>query len=187
MNITLSLCLQVGSVIVAIISVTLALVQYSKKNRFKKAEQLHAIVEKLWSDKDICSIIYEIEESSFRFDSSFYESGLEFKTDKALDYLSYFCYLRSNRLIGAKEFVFLEYIIKLVVSNQEIQAYLYNLYHFSRRNVFHPSGSNDNLRGERDLLVKIPFDYLLQYAEQQGLLKEGFYKFPGPFEYIMES
>ena len=188
--------LQCISILAALVGGFSALFQYIRQNKRKRADKLYDIVRSMRSDQDIREVIHSIEKDTFRYDGSFYLSEIENKTDKTLEHLSYFCYLKSNRLIGDKEFSFLEYEIMTVISNQEIQTYLYNLYHFARRNVFSFESSTAidshimDQQGDKEHRLSsptIPFEYLLQYADKKGLLKKGFFHYPGPYPYTIEN
>lgn len=182
---TWGIYLQIGSIVIALVTALLAVIQYIRKNKLKKAGQLHEIVNRMWSDQDICDVIYKAEEPGFTYDALFYKSGLEYKTDKTLEYLSYFCYLKERHLISSQEFAFLEYRIRTVLSNPGIQQYLYNLYHYTRRRFYAKEG--DEKLGKHYLAIKAPFYYLIKYGNQNGLLKEHFFDMPSSYEYIIES
>ena len=192
MSITLFV-LQFISIIAALVGGFTALLQYIKQNKRKRADLLSEIVNKMRSDPDIRAVISSIEKGSFKYGESFYHylDEDEAKTDKTLEYLSFFCYMKNSHLIGEKEFSFVEYEIRVVVSNREIQKYLYNLYHYAKSDVFSKqeeknkdvnNGGKNNLH---DSAVKIPFDNLLKFAEREGLINKSFYDLPGPFEYIL--
>ena len=68
------------------------------------------------------------------YSKKFHLSGdLERKVDKTLSYFSYICYLKDRGIITKKELCFFQYQLERILKNQQVQDYLYNLYHFSNK------------------------------------------------------
>jgi hypothetical protein len=75
-------------------------------------------------------IRYLIEYGKFQYDGNFHGSALEPELDNFLSLLDHVCYLSSTQSLGEKEFNFFKDEINWVLGNREIQAYLWNLYHW---------------------------------------------------------
>jgi len=115
-----------------------AIYQWYKGNKIRQAEFVRQIIEKLRFDKDIANTMAIIEYSKSWYplykDREFHnnESGIECEIDALLSYLTYVCYLYNSNIISKKEFCILEYGIKRVCSNEQTQAYLWNLYQWTK-------------------------------------------------------
>ena len=95
---------------------------------------------------------------SFSFSGDGYDD-FEHKIDELLSYLSYICYLKKERNISKKEFRILQYEINRTCTSPCIQAYLWNLYHFSQK-----QGS------------ECSFQYLIDYGIKNKLIDKSFLK-----------
>ena len=84
--------------------------------------------------------------------------GAEDSVDIGLTYFSYVCYLYQTNILRDEDFELFKYTIDRAVVNRGVQDYFYNLYHFSTRQG-----------------IPFPFPALLKYAEQNGLLTNGFF------------
>ena len=91
------------------------------------------------------------------YGDTFHNSDMEFAIDKLLSYLSYICYLKKTRNISNEEFKALEYEIVRACSSYDVQAYLWNLYHFSKA-----------------CNAKCSFDYLITFGLENGLIPDSF-------------
>jgi len=113
---------------------TFAILQWRKSNKIKQAEFINQIIEKLRFDKDIAKTMYMIDYANKTwYDESFHGGELEVEVDALLSYVTYICYLYSTKSISKNEFCVLEYEVKRVCLNRQAQAYLWNLYHWSKR------------------------------------------------------
>lgn len=123
------------SVILVAIGVVLSLIQWRKSNSIKRADYINELNNRIRSDDDIKNMIYMIEYDVSWYNEAFHKNGdkeLERKIDVTLAYFSYVCYLRKKRIITNSEFRCFEYAIHKVLRNNQIQDYIYNIYHFSR-------------------------------------------------------
>jgi len=134
-------------------------IQWVKANRIKRAEFVHQIFERLRSDEDIASVMYLIDYGSVWYNESFHdgENGFERKVDTLLSFLSYICYLKKKHILTASELRILEYDIRRACESVDVQNYLWNLHHFSRKNG-----------------VECSFSYLVQYGIDNKLFRNGF-------------
>ncbi|GAU78489.1 hypothetical protein [Fusibacter sp. 3D3] len=143
------------TLIIAIPTGGFALYQWYKANKVRRAEFINQIIEKLRFDKDFVEIVYLIEYNHDWYNGGFHNGadGLEFKIDKLLSYMTYICYLKNHRIISKNEFSILEYEIYRTCESPSIQAYLWNLHHFS------------NKRSQR-----CTFDGLIKYGKNKKII-----------------
>ena len=136
-----------------------ALYQWRVSVSIKKAEFIERVSQGLRNNKEILSFIYLIDYDEFIYDADFHDSEneLQMKTEMVLSTLDYLCYLLNRRLISKKEFKSNAYILHRVCENTEIQCYLWNLYHFSRRIENVP-----------------PYEYLINYCISNKVFVETF-------------
>lgn len=107
----------------------------------------------------IKEIIYMFDYDEDWYSKEFHLSGdLERKVDKTLSYFSYICYLKDRGIITKKELFFFQYQLESILRNQQVQDYLYNLYHFS------------NKKG-----LPMTFKYLFEYGEKEKLFSKEMY------------
>ncbi|MCL2518661.1 MAG: hypothetical protein FWF15_08870 [Oscillospiraceae bacterium] len=147
------------SLVTVIVGGFFALYQWNFSNKLKRAEYINQIIEKLRFDKEMAQTMYKIDYGIPFYNKDFHNgnSELEFAIDKLLSYLSYICYLKRTRNISIKEFNVLHYEIIRVCSSFEIQAYLWNLYHFSKK-----------------CNTKCSFEYLTSYGIDNNIFPKDF-------------
>lgn len=126
--------IEFATLVATIIGGLFALVQWQKANKIKRAEFVDSLIRKLRDDKEIAKTMYMFDYVQDWYDGNFHNSGtaLEHEVDKTLSFLSYICYLRKNNLIKDEDFHFFYYGIKRIADNYSVQAYLFNIYHFSK-------------------------------------------------------
>lgn len=150
------------SCIGVIVSVILAVVQWRRNSKLKRADYINDLIEKIRSDDDIRSVIYMIDYSGDNYiwyNEDFHKSGeLERKVDKTLSYFSYICYLKYKKIISNDEFKFFKYEIERILKNSQVKEYFYNLYHFSEK-----------------FSVPLTFNYLFEYGVKMNIYEEEFY------------
>lgn len=137
-----------------------ALYQWIKTSKLKRANYYNEAYLKLREDKDIVDILHMIDygmKKWYPFESHD-DPQIENKVDKTLGFLDYLCYLRNRKLIGEREFRNIEYRIIRVGYNSYALEYLYNLYHFSKRNG-----------------TRMSFSYLLGYLEEKNMIDKEFW------------
>jgi hypothetical protein len=132
--------------------------QWKKNLKIKRAEFIYQILEKLRIDKDIPAILYIIDYNQEWYDSSFHDnSELESSIDKTFSYLDYICYLKQTNNITKTEFKIFQYEIHRVCISSSSKKYLWNLYHFSKKNG-----------------TPCTFQYLIDYGVDSKILKKDF-------------
>ena len=144
--------------IVAIIGFVFSCYQWWRKVQSERAEKLSNLINILRRDARQLSVLYKIDYYEPWYDKSFHKSKLEGEMDQFLSYYEYILYLKKNHMISRREFRFFEYDIERIVKNPDMQAYLFNLYHFSER-------------------ARIPFSYknILVFGEKIGCIDQFFF------------
>lgn len=123
------------SLVLVVIGGIFAYRQWEAANRIKRTEFINQIIEKLRFDKDMVKTMYTIDYDYTWYNENFHneDSALEFEIDKLLSYLSYICYTYKMKNISRKEFKILRYELNRTCSSPAVQSYLWNLYHFSKK------------------------------------------------------
>lgn len=140
--------------ILTVVGGAFALIQWKKTNKIKSAEFINELVEKIRGDEEISKTVYLFDYNPEWYTEEFHDgdNNLEHEVDKTLSFFSYICYLRKNKLISKKDFEFFDYGIKRIADNYSVQAYLFNLYHFSKQRK-----------------VKMSFCYLFDYCYEHNM------------------
>lgn len=158
-EITISDITSIISVILIMIGGIFSCYQWRKDVILKRAGYINEMIEKIRTDKYIKDVVYMFDYDDKWYSERFHGSGkLELKVDKTLSYFSYICYLKRKRIISKAEFDFFKYEIHRILENDQVQDYLYNVYHFSNKNDTH-----------------MTFIYLFEYGEQIGIFNKQFY------------
>ena len=123
-----------ATLILAFASAICGLYQWRYGNKTRRAEFITQIIEKLRFDKEIVEVMTLVDygEETW-YDDEFHNGGeLEEKIDKLFSYLNHICYLNQNGLLSDKEIGAFKYELTRVCRSSHAQAYLWNLYHFSK-------------------------------------------------------
>lgn len=132
--------------------------EWCNKKQFQRASYLNEFQEKARTDEEIRDTLYMFEYDQHWYNKDFHSNKkLEPKVDKTLDFYSYICYLKAQRLIDQAEFRIFEYRIKHLLMNRGVQDYLYNLYHYANR-----------------LKRQLSFVDLYKYGKKNHLFAHGF-------------
>ena len=111
-----------------------ALIQWHNSTQLKRSEFINQIIEKLRFNSEIVKAMYIIDYDQTWYDENFHGgSEKELVIDKLLSYLSYICYLINGNHLTKNESSILEYELIRTCESWSTQAYLYNLYHFSKK------------------------------------------------------
>lgn len=161
--------LSLFSIILVIIGGLFAYKQWEYSNKTKRADFINQIIINLRFDKEMAETMNMIDYSNKWYDEYFHnnKSGLEYKVDKVLSYLSYICYLVKEKHISKIDFVILEYEINRTCLSSSVECYLWNLYHFS---VSQKS--------------KCSFQYLIDYGIQNELIDKVEFMNPRSKKYV---
>jgi hypothetical protein len=124
------------SLLVLVAGGIVALMQWKAEIKTRRSEFIYQIINHLRFDEQTVQTMYTIDYGVIQYDENFHHGGshLEHSVDKLLSCLDYICYLGSTRNISKKEFKIFRYEISRTCACQPIQSYLWNLYHFSKRN-----------------------------------------------------
>ncbi|MDR1927825.1 MAG: hypothetical protein LBQ33_04210 [Oscillospiraceae bacterium] len=123
-----------ASIIGLAIGGVFALIQWHNSTQLKRSEFINQIIEKLRFNSEIAKAMYLVDYDQKWYDENFHgASEKELVIDKLLSYLSYICYLISENHLTKNESSILEYELIRACESLSVQAYLYNLYHFSKK------------------------------------------------------
>lgn len=135
-----------------------ALYQWKKSTALKRADYIKELTEKIRTDESIFETIYLFDYSQEWYNSDFHQSGdLERKVDRTLAHFSYILYLKKEKIISEKEFIFFKYDIERILFSDQTQDYFYNLFHFSQTQG-----------------IPFSFNILLDYAKENNLVDADF-------------
>ena len=119
-----------------IIGGVFALFQWRQSYKLKRAELLKEALAKIREDKEFAKVLYDIDYGEKWYTYDFInDHSKEQLFDKVFAYFDYLCYLKNKRILGKNEFRIFEYRIHRMVCNDSFLDYLFNLYHFSKRNM----------------------------------------------------
>ncbi len=152
-----------GFVVLGVIG---ALIQWNRQLKREAAEFLKGLLDELRSE-EIVSFLYDIDYDKKWYGGKFHEGKKENKVDRTLSFLSFVCYLRSERLLGDAEFAFFDYELARALGNRQVIDYLYNLHHFS-------AGQNR----------KSPFEQLINHGVSVGLVDKGVFSDPTSYKRV---
>lgn len=136
-----------------------ALFQWQQGNKIKRAELLKEALTRIRDDEEFASVLYDIDYGVEWYTVAFVnEHTREQKFDKVFAYFDYLCYLKNKHILSKSEFRIFEYRITRMVRNDSFLDYMFNLYHFSKRNQ-----------------TDMSFHHLLTYLRKNNLLNEDFW------------
>jgi len=127
----LSLLLIIGMAIGSIF----ALIQWNSSIKIRRTEFLDDIINKLWFDQNTAKTMNTIDNNPNWYTEDFHKtySDLAYQIDKLLSYFDFICYLYDIKNIKFDEFNVIKYEIDRACTSPSVQAYLWNLYHFSNK------------------------------------------------------
>ena len=127
----LSLILIMGMVIGSIF----ALIQWNSSIKIRRTEFLDEIINKLWFDENMAKTMHQIDSNPNWYTEDFHKnySDLGYPIDKLLSYFDFICYLHFIKNLSSTEFSVIRYEIDRTCASHSVQAYLWNLYHFSNK------------------------------------------------------
>jgi len=128
--------LEIIPIILMVIGGIFALIQWKAAVKVRRSEFLNEIMNKLLFDKEITEAMYKIEydeEINNWYNEEFHGSDLEKEIDNFLLYICYILYLHGIGNINKEELKIINYEVSRIFYSPELEAYLWNLYHFSKR------------------------------------------------------
>lgn len=125
--------LQTFAMLIGVISVILAVIEYKKKRQQAKEAHLFQLLKLFWCEDENKEILQKIDYGELHYSPEFHRSDEEGSTDRILMICEYILYLKSiSGFLSDYEFAFFRYVVDRVIINNDIQDYLYNLKHWSR-------------------------------------------------------
>lgn len=138
MNICLKLTVENWLTIISLIFVAIGgifiFLQWKKSIKNRRAEFIYQILEKLRFDNNLTTTMYIIDYNQDWYNNQFHNSDLEKSIDTLFSYLDYICYLKTTRNISKTEFNIFKYEIHRVCISNSSSKYLWNLFHFAKKN-----------------------------------------------------
>ena len=136
-----------------------ALFQWNSAKKLRRAEFIDKILSQTRFNKDMAKTMYIIDYDHYWYTEDFHNSSsnFEFQVDKLLSYMDYICYLFYMKNISDKEFNILKYELNRICISPSVQAYLWNLYHFSKK-----------------MKTNCSFMYIIDYGIKHKIMKNDF-------------
>ena len=134
-NWTIDNYLSLTLIIVMAIGSIFALFQWNSSIKIRRTEFLDEIINKLWFDANMAKTMHMIDNNSNWYTEDFNKnySDSAYQIDKLLSYFDFICDLHFIKNLRANEFNVIRYEIDRVCASPSVQAYLWNLYHFSNK------------------------------------------------------
>jgi len=122
-------------IIVMAIGSIFALIQWNSSIKIRRTEFLDEIINKLWFDADMAKTMHKIDNNPDWYTEDFHKSYSDsgYQIDKLLSYFDFICYLHFIKNISPNEFSVIKYEVDRACASPSVQAYLWNLYHFSNK------------------------------------------------------
>ena len=157
--ITVSDIISIFSLLVVIIGGVFTYIQWKNNVSLNRANYINELTEKIRTDESIKDTVYLLDYGKKWYSREFHgDKEIEPKVDKTLSYFSYICYLKAEKIISKKEFMFFKYEVERFLMNEQVQDYFYNLYHFANK-----------------FDIPFTFYYLFRYGEQKGVFDKQFF------------
>ena len=156
----IELLIELISVLAVAVSAIFALMQWLGSLRVSRAKMVKKLLDAIRSKPDIREAWYYLEyhEEDEWYNDDFHGSDLEKKMDCLLSHMNYICYLIESKILTKKEAELFQYQIRSVSTNNGLQCYFFNIYHYA-----HWKESDCS------------FEILLNYAKKNGYLPEEFF------------
>ena len=148
-TISLADWLKISAVIVAAIGLFLNAWQQRRSNNQHQTEQVADVLWKMYDDKELSEIYYQIEYHEFKYDSSFHGSDVEKKLDKLIATFDILAKQYFIGLVKLKDLELVSYEYLMIYQNREIHKYFKFLDGwFSQRGIKNPPFSKFRELGE---------------------------------------
>ena len=120
-------------ILVMAISSIFVLFQWNSSIKIRRTEFLDDVINKLWFDENMAKTMHLIHNTSNWYVEDFHRSYSElgYQIDKLLSYFDFICYLHFIKNLSDNELGVIKFEIDRTCSSPTVQAYLWNLYHFS--------------------------------------------------------
>jgi len=112
-----------------------ALFQWNSSIKVRRTEFLDDIINKLWFDENMARTMHLIDNNPNWYTEDYHKNytDLGYQMDKLLSYFDFICYLHFIKNLKENEFSVIRYEIDRTCASPSVQAYLWNLYHFSNK------------------------------------------------------
>jgi len=112
-----------------------ALIQWNSSIKIRRTEFLDEIINKLWFDENMAKTMHMVDNNHTWYVEDFHKgyTSSGYQIDKLLSYFDFICYLHYIKNLKSNEFNVIRYEIDRACASPSVQAYLWNLYHFSNK------------------------------------------------------
>ena len=144
--------------ITAIVGVYISITTWKKNTKQEKFRITNNFIRETCEDRNIAKVFHKIDYSKHWYGPDFHNSDFEAEIDKLLIRYTYFIDLYNYGYTDKNSTEWLNYEIHRLLTNFDMQAYLFNLMNFTKR-------------------IKAPFPYkaLVEYGKKQGFLDDTFF------------
>lgn len=144
--------------ITAIAGVYTSITTWKNNTKQEKIRNTNNFIRETCEDSSIAKVFHKIDYSKNWYRPDFHNSDFEIEIDKVLIRYTYFIDLYNDGNIDTSTTEWLNYEIYRLLTNFDMQAYLFNLMNFTKR-------------------INAPFPYkaLVEYGKKQGILDDTFF------------
>lgn len=131
--------------------------QLNDDARIKRTKFINQMILRLYLDQELMDTMHIIEYDDSWYNNSFHNStnGMEARVEEFLSYLSFVCYLKKMRVMHKEEFAMFEDELRRTCSSPSVRAYLWNLYHFAKKQN-----------------IKCTYQFLIDYGIKNNLINK---------------
>lgn len=116
-------------ILVAII-VVLFCIKWRKQSKFRQAEFIAGLLDKMRTDSEIQSFIRKIEDGEEWYNDEFFHNmDLQREVFHVLSFYNFICYLEEKHVISTDEYMLFEFSIQSLAMNVSFQNYMFQLFH----------------------------------------------------------
>ena len=125
----------IATVLIGGIGFGFTLYQINKSNKVKQAEFVSSLLDHIRFNERVMDAVYLIDYSNNWYNQDFHNSGeMEKNIDAFFSEMDYVCYLFKRKLLSKKDFLIFRYEVLRICKNSQCRCYLWNLYHWSKKN-----------------------------------------------------
>lgn len=140
----LELLTLIATIFIGVVGFGFTFYQIHRSNQVKQAEFISTLLDHIRFNERVMNAVYIIDYNSNWYNEKFHGSGeMEKNIDAFFSVIDYVCYLFNRKLLSKKDFLIFKYEVLRICNNYQCQCYLWNLYHWAKRN--HTKCSFNNL------------------------------------------
>ncbi len=125
----------ISTILISTIGFSFTIYQIKQSNKVKQAEFINKLLENIRFNDNISKAVYTIDYSNNWYNKEFHiKHDIEKNIDAYFSQSDYVCYLYQERLLSKNDFSIFEYHISRIYKNYQCLHYLWNLYHWSKKN-----------------------------------------------------